>query len=179
MASARRKERRRRAREQAPVETAELPPQTEEVEVFVEPDKKPLLVFQRVPDEFLQPCWMAFVPYLERACARSGGRYSVEAIAEGLFERAFQLWAATELDGTPRGVMVTHIMRYPTGLQVAQILMVAGDGIGFANAQAIMGKVDAWARENDCREVEYLGRKGFLRMMKGWKPLAVAAYREL
>jgi hypothetical protein len=113
-----------------------------------------------------------------------------QLILEGRIDEAaltmpvFYLWCATELTGTPRGVLVVRFNIYPTGLKVGQIVIGGGRGIGRREQTDFIDAVRAWAVSEGCQRLEYSGREGFLRACKGadgraWKKVAVCAVMDL
>ncbi len=132
----------------------------------------------------LAACWPAFEPYIALGCARSLGCYNVAYIAEMLSRRGYQLWSANEADGTMRGVIVTHLNVYPTGLKAAQVIIFAGDGMGAQEQTQLIDVLRAWARAQDCHRLEYAGRIGFLRACKGadgaeWRQTTINAVMDV
>jgi len=102
--------------------------------------------------------------YLDRACRRSGGRYTAEIILRHVLQGGMGLWLVLGAEtGRLRGVMATCILTYETGLREAQISAVAGDGIGMRRLRAWMPLVLDWARSWGCDVLYYEGRRAFLR----------------
>lgn len=124
------------------------------------------LQFQRIKGEAMAACWPALRGFIEKACALSGGRYSTGWVARQLAARADCLWALIERDtGRPRGVVVTRIGEYPTGLRALEVILLGGEAVGRFAAQDCFQALRAYAREQGCAHVEWIGRPGLKRWL--------------
>ena len=116
----------------------------------------------------MTPLWPQISVFLERACARSRGRYTVRWLAEQIVNRDMQVWAAFDANGERlTGIAVTHMNLYPSGLKVLQVVAAAGRGVTTGQAVAeVIGMLRAYARAQGCAEIEWSGRKGFSRLAR-------------
>ncbi len=123
-----------------------------------------------MPDALLGPLWPQIAPYLQSACDRSSGRYTVEWLAENIADRTMYLWAAISPDQQKVvGAAVTHMNRYPTGLQVLQVIAAGGHGVtGVWQVAEVMERLKAYAHAYGCHEIEWFGRDGFGRLAKAY-----------
>jgi hypothetical protein len=63
-----------------------------------------------------------------------------------------------------KAVAVSNLARYPTGLLVGEIILIAGRG----HSSEWLVYVDAlkeWARVNGADRLQFIGRRGFQRML--------------
>lgn len=102
---------------------------------------------------------------------RSNRMVSVDSLLSQVDEDRAQLWVMVEEEeGQARdiiGAVVTEIGEYPSGKRVLQILAAGGEKgrmkDGFANAR---DRCEAFAKENLCDAVIFMGRAGWAR----WYP---------
>lgn len=123
------------------------------------------MIFQRVKWDMLADVWEALRPFVEAACARTGDRFTPKWVAQRLGSRTDALWVMLEADGTPRGIVTTHLGEYPTGLRVLEIIMLAGADVGRENARACWAALQAYKHEQGCARIEWNGRRGFTRWL--------------
>lgn len=104
-------------------------------------------------------------PFLVEAIARSGGRYSLRTIVDGLLDHSLQLWASVN-DEEIDAAAITRIVDWPTGLRVCVILMGGGNLESLKTHQT---DVAEWAKAHGCTRFEVWGRRGFERALADWR----------
>ena len=132
--------------------------------VWTARDGTPLL-FTRIKGALIEACWTQLRPFVVEACARSHGRFTPMWAAQRLADHTDQLWALIDASGVARGVVTTHLGRYPTGLRVLEIILIGGRDIGRANARAIWAALQTYRDLQDCTRIEWQGRKGISRWL--------------
>lgn len=128
---------------------------------------------QARPDQVARTC--AAVPdLLEKACAYSGGRFTPESVRQACEAGKWQLWLAFDYEAAKKDpgnfgkhvdvVTVTSLSQYPTGLKIAEILLIAGRGKSEEWLHNIDNLKD-WAAAEDCDRLQFIGRQGWRRML--------------
>ena len=141
------------------------------------------LVLEQVPHA-LVPAAAAKIPELvEKACKFSGGRFTPDVVLEACAGKNpalnWQMWLVFDPKAKPenfsKGVkvfVVTNIALYPTGLKVAEVLLIAGRG----ESSEWMQYVDAlkgWAERQECDRIQFIGRRGFQRKLgPAWREVS-------
>lgn len=82
-------------------------------------------------------------------------------------------WQCYTKDGT---IFLTCITVYPSGIKSLDILLVAGDDIEIWSKEA-WGLFKRWAKELGCYEIDFQGRKGWLKYGRKYEPNLKTWYR--
>lgn len=98
----------------------------------------------------------------------------MSTVYKALKEKECQLWIVR--DEVIRGVVVTEIYTYPTGLKAVNVLFVAGDWIDMWIH--LWERVEDWAKANGCTVAEFRGRKGWFRKLD-WKEVGIEMVKEI
>ena len=97
----------------------------------------------------------------------------------GLLERfvrgEWQLWLVW--DGTPRAIVGTELYVEMTGLKCCMIRFCTGGGA--AEWSHLLGKIEAWARDEGCTYLDMLARKGWAKHLPDYKLTHVELQKEL
>lgn len=133
---------------------------------------------------------------IEKACAFSGGRYDASSVYEacaGLNERyKWYLWVVFDKEAvrddpakfadSVKAVTVTSLNVYPTGLKLAETILIGGRGPS-EDWLHYFDNLKLWAKANSADRIQYIGRRGWQRSMKSlgidWKPVATMFECEL
>jgi hypothetical protein len=116
------------------------------------------------------------VDYLEPAIELSRGRFSVEALREFHAKGRVQVWACLER-GRVCGAVVTEIALYPTGRKVLRIFLLGGEGLHLVPGG--MKILESYGREWGCAAIEAEGRRGWGRLLHGYRETWRAFEKEL
>jgi hypothetical protein len=108
-----------------------------------------------VSAEELERYWPQAFNLVARACARSNGRLTPEAVFADLKAKQMQLWLV-HTDGKIEACFVTQIINYP-GTRLCNILLAAGKGR--QRWQHWISILEDWAREQGCNGA-FLGAGG-------------------
>ena len=121
-------------------------------------------------DEF----WHKVRPLIQRAIDESDGDYLIDDIYEALWLRDMQLWVWYQ-DGEIIGALVTEILDRPEN-RVCTLVLGGGAGLDFWKNDTTIYR---WAKGNGCSSVEIHGRKGWGRVLSGWKETSTNFRRDL
>ena len=119
-------------------------------------------------------------PILDRACARSGGRYTTAWLLTqaASLNPAVELWMVTDAQSL-RGIAATCIVDYPSGLREAQLCAAASDGGAPIPVRQMRDwlyrQIIPWAMRRGASVLYFEGRSGFLRTSPLWRRLGITA----
>jgi hypothetical protein len=128
-----------------------------------------------VSAEELERYWPQAFNLVARACARSNGRLTPEAVFADLKAKQMQLWLV-HTDGKIEACFVTQIINYP-GTRLCNILLAAGKGR--QRWQHWISILEDWAREQGCNGMESVARLGWKRILRGWRHTKILIERDL
>ena len=142
------------------------------------------LIVEQVAPDLIGPVSKHIMPLLEKACAYSGGRFYAQQVLENCAginkQNVWYLWlvinADKEFDGPlserVKAITVTCLSDYPTGLRVAETLLIGGNGPSDEWLHYV-DVLESWALKNGATRMQFIGRKGFQRKLGDrWKPAA-------
>lgn len=147
-------------------------------------------VLEQVRPEYVPAVWGAVPDLIRKACEFSGGRFEPGAVLDACSGKNakmnWQMWlvfdpGASKEDFGERvkAVAVTSLSRYPTGLLVGEVILIAGRG----QTSEWVHYVDAlkeWARQNGADRLQFVGRRGFQRVLgPEWRQAAAMYEFEL
>jgi hypothetical protein len=102
------------------------------------------------------------------------GHLDAEELRDDLKQQKKQLWGAQE-NGKVLGIAITRI-----GGGTCEIYAAAGTQTAAGQITSLYERIEQWAREKGCVRMKIVGRKGWLRMLKGYRPAkAVILEKEL
>lgn len=139
-----------------PIETVEAVP-------FVPQDTD--LQISLVPPQEIHRVWGKVGPMLQRSTDLSEGRYDLIDLARKLNSGEFHLWIVFEKRGEIVAAITSTFSWYPQGK------FLSGQFLGGARLSEwrdpFCELFDRWGRDNDCKAVEFTGRAGWVRALKG------------
>lgn len=107
--------------------------------------------------------WGEIGPHLERLELR--GLVLASAARADLKDSLKQLWGYQQ-DGKVLGVAITSVIETPRG-RACEIYGAAGTETVRGQIDEIMNEIRSWAKSLGCTRIRILGRKGWLRRIKG------------
>lgn len=129
-------------------------------------------VITQVPVEDLEFIWSQVKPQIEKAL---DGSYSSYDILEYIKQNRMQLWISWN-DGIEAS-FVTEVCDYPQ-LRVMRWVLAGGSNMELW-LDLVTSKVEDWAKRNNCQRLEIVGRKGWTKVLRDYKPQAVYFVKEL
>ncbi len=96
-------------------------------------------------------------------------RYSIETIKQYLLDRAWQCWCYVPKKETIKCVLLTQIIQFPAGHRTLVIHLAGGEGMEYWLGEFWDGVKD-YAKENQCEDIQFQGRKGWKRVMERIEP---------
>ena len=110
--------------------------------------------------------WDLLVPLFEKPLKRTGADkyYDADDVLWKCVNREWQCWIAWSNDRIDCA-FATYIVEHPTGFRSFVVYLVGGSRIDTWLDQ-VWSTFKAYAKENNCSEINGLGRKGWLRKLK-------------
>lgn len=106
--------------------------------------------------------WPVVAPLLSKAVKQGRGDYNMEDMFAALTEAKWQLWITHRENGYVLAAGCTKVKVYPSK-KVCLIFAVGGERLDlWIDKQPIL---EAWAKENECTEMEIIGRKGWIKKL--------------
>lgn len=132
-------------------------------------------ILEQVRPNQVGPVMSAVPELIEKACEYSGGRFTPESVFEACTGPTpkWQMWVVFDKEATkdPKAfgkyvkvVTVTHLAVYPTGLKVAEVIIIGGRG---PNGEWIpyIDVLKRWAKAEGCHRMQFIGRRGWKRVL--------------
>ena len=131
-----------------------------------------------VPAAAIEPIWSRVAPILQRACARSDGRYAVEDIHAALACGDMQLWIAIDPSQVNEieAACATEIVNYPRERRCGLVFCAGQHPERWLHHLQTIGD---WAREQGCVAMEMQGRPGWERLLRDWQKTHVLLTKRL
>jgi hypothetical protein len=129
-----------------------------------------------MPSDKMTLVWEQCEKFLEKSCKRSNGRSTPKDVFYDCLNNRASLWIIFDKGSLDIvGCAITKINQYPTGKRMLNIDHVTGKKM---NDWADRGLkvIYKWAKSNDCKGIEGVGREGFWNWIKAredWKKTAV------
>ena len=117
--------------------------------------------------------WHEIEPFLKRILLKVDFYYTVEYIKESLLRAEMQLW--TSLDGTQiKSICITQIQIHPK-YKFLRIVLQAGQLASVGHLK----QIEQWGKSQGCTKVKLTGRRGWKRVLPGYKETLIKLEKEL
>lgn len=113
--------------------------------------------------------WEDMREHFERF-ARATGEISPDQVRHGAANSELQIWGFQDAEQV-RAVAVTELSETPRGI-ICTIRVGCGD-VPKALQQRLVEEIGKWARQLNCVKVRIAGRRGWLRRLPQFKPVAI------
>ena len=107
--------------------------------------------------------------WIEGALKYSGGTHDYADIIRGIKQNKMQLWPAMD------ACLVTEIFTFPK-LKCLNVFLGGGN---LETLKDMHDSVEAFGKMMGCKKVTISGRKGWVRVFKGFKPLHQTIVKEI
>lgn len=116
--------------------------------------------------------WHVVRPWIDDACTRCDGWWTIEAVERMLVDGLAQLWILKD-GGEAVAAVVTAISDWD-GRKVAEIVLTGGSKV-IESLDEELPVIERWARDLGAEEVIFRGRRGWARLYKplGYEEIAV------
>jgi hypothetical protein len=119
--------------------------------------------------------WPLIQPHLLQF-EQSIGTASAEEIRLQAIDGQAQIWGVATPDGV-RGVCITRIHETPRN-KFCSIWAAIGNEV-FQDILKVYAEIEKWALDNGCTAMEISGRRGWMRVLPGYKEAAVVMHKDL
>lgn len=122
-----------------------------------------------IPTAHLDTVWPLTEPHLKRALDFGDGEFTLRETRDLIRQGRFQLWLAWDAQHQCAvGAGITEIFEYPQK-RVCFLVLWASEA---PRTRWLSGleTVERWAREQGCKGMRLLGRKGWGRVLSGYRP---------
>lgn len=128
-----------------------------------------------VPHFYVDNVWSKVSEILKPAVDLFDG-YLLEDVKAMIKHRTWQLWLGIDDDNEVHVVAVTVINNYPRK-KTCLVLYTAGKEMD--NWTHLMRDIEVWAGQNGCQDLEFRGRRGWLRVMTEFKQTGIIASKQI
>jgi hypothetical protein len=118
-------------------------------------------VLQRIPGEHLARVWPLVEQWFVDVASRSRGEYTAPAMAKKITDGDWQLWVIW--DGEVLAVGATELYFALSGDKYCGVRFLTGEHS--YKWIHLMGEIEAWAKNEGCKKVQLIARKGWARRM--------------
>lgn len=129
------------------------------------------MIVSMVPIEYVDREWGRVANLLCKAIVYSGGRWDIGSVYQEIKAGNQHLFIVYDEDEEEMKAAWTSKFVYHPGVKSLQTLFIGGSGYDkwFHEVNEF---IKNWAKDNDCKFVEFIGRKGWERKLKkiGWTP---------
>lgn len=130
---------------------------------------KPAASLVLIPSAHVEAVWPLAEPHLKRALRFGDGEFTLAETRGLIREGRFQLWLAWDaLRQCAIGAGVTEVFDYPQK-RVCFLVLWASEAPRMHWLSGLE-TVEAWARDRGCKDMRLLGRKGWGRVLSGYRP---------
>tara|TARA_R110002167_G_scaffold1385_3_gene6326 strand:- start:844 stop:1293 length:450 start_codon:yes stop_codon:yes gene_type:complete len=133
-----------------------------------------------IPTEYLGSFKEQVVPMLDKAAARSNGRFRGSDFWEMVADGTNQLWLTVDDEENIIGATTTSIYAN-RNLSVMEIIAHGGTSLDNTHLSEVMNSLEEFAVENDCDVIRIVGRHGWKKVLDkyGYKEEHIVLEKEL
>lgn len=114
------------------------------------------------------------LPLVKKALEHSDGRHTLDTIIDGLTSGRFTLWGTMRPPALLQAVAVAFADTYESGVRAYTILLLGGPDMAEASAFFDFApRLKGEAARAGCDRLVIIGRKGWERTLRDWKPVAM------
>jgi len=111
--------------------------------------------------------WEMAYPQLEKAVKRNKG-FTMADIKEQLLRRMMQMWLSVTDKNEIEAVAITQMQLYP---QKKTCFLLFLGGQDREHWKPFMDDLETWAIDSGCTDMEFIGRKGWAKIMTDFDPV--------
>jgi len=123
----------------------------------------------------VQSVWELAYDPLEKAVKRNKG-FTMDDILEALLKRMMQMWISVTDENVVEAVAITQMQAYPQK-KTCLLLFLGGQDID--HWKPFMKELEKWAISSGCTDLEFIGRKGWAKIMTDYKPVETVYRKSL
>lgn len=132
--------------------------------------------FIGVSYDVLPEFWGRVKGLIEKVISRSGD-HTLESVYDDIANQNFQLWGYFTDDLSEcRMVTVTQLTRFGSGRIWCELVFCSGEDM--EEWLPYLSQIEVWAQTHGCDGMRIVGRKGWGRVLPGYKEAAVLLRKE-
>jgi hypothetical protein len=135
------------------------------------------LALVRIPPEKVAGVWPLVAPLLEKPIRMLDGALTEKTVYERGISGHFQIWAVLERDGTLLASMVTQVLLHEACAPTCVAMLLGGRQMD--RWLYLIGELEAWATQEGCGAIELGGRKGWSRVLPGYRQVSIVLRKDL
>lgn len=122
----------------------------------------------QVTPDYLQKIWPKIYGILKTAVDQNDG-FIMADVYQAISNGTMQLWIAADRSEI-KGVGVTQIYNFP---QKRNCLLLFTAGMEFDHWRHLLSDIERWAISQGCKDLEFYGRRGWLKKDLDYTPTTV------
>jgi len=128
------------------------------------------------PSTAIDTVWRYVEPHLARAIEQQD-EYTKQEVYNSLKRAECQLWCSLRDDNRIEAALVTSIKKTSDGRLYC--LLQACGGENLSNWDKYIQVVEEWAQSKGCEEMRIYGRRGWAKVLPGYKPTMTKLSKKL
>jgi len=127
----------------------------------------------------LQTMWPLVAPLVQKAVDYSDGKTTLEETGDDLMAKRKQLWVVVNEERAIVAAAVTSLQKFRSGLFLATIILLGGEGGNLKEILELRSEFEAWAKTEGCNRVDIMTRKGWAPKLPDYKLVAYVMSKEI
>ena len=132
-------------------------------------------IISYVPPENVKVIWGQVEPLLLRGIYYDDFSYDGRNLLDGILKKDMQLWISWT--NKVESAVLTQITDYPK-FKVCRWFLAGGFNMKHW-LDEMTNQVETWAKQNKCKRIELVGRKGWLKKLKDYEAKHIVMTKEL
>jgi len=132
-------------------------------------------IISYVPPKNVHIIWGQVEPLLLKAVMYDDFSYNGQNLLDGILQKDMQLWISWT--HKVESAVLTQIIEYPK-FKVCRWFLAGGSNMKKWLDQ-MTSQVEDWAKENNCKRIELVGRKGWIKKLKDYEAKHIVMTKEL
>lgn len=127
---------------------------------------------RRLAPPEIRPQWGMLLPYVERALEGGFDEMEPDDVLAAAEAGDMQIWAVGHV-----AVFVTQLIEYPRRTVLMAAFCGGTEGPQWFSDMDLT--LDTFAAENGCQEVRWIGRDGWIKVLRGYEVIATVARKRI
>ena len=132
-------------------------------------------IISYVPPQNVQVIWGQVEPLLMKAIIYDDFSYDGRNLLDGVLNKDMQLWISWT--DKVESAVLTQIIDYPK-FKVCRWFLAGGSHLHLWMDE-MTHQVETWAKQNNCKRIELVGRKGWIKKLKDYEAKHIVMTKEL
>jgi hypothetical protein len=128
-----------------------------------------------VPPQNVAHIWGQVEPLLLKAILYDDFSYDGQNLLDGILKKDMQLWISWK--DKVESAVLTQIIDYPK-FKVCRWFLAGGSKMKYW-IDELTHQVETWAKQNNCKRIELVGRRGWMKKLKDYEAKHIVMTKEL